>query len=286
VTSLDRIPETTEAGQPRRRSRMARLAVGAATAALATAGAVAVLPGIAQAAPPALTVTSATCNATGWHVHWRVNNNSPLVMTIGSETVTGAVTDGLTFTPNPVPGNTLTNAPLDFAAGTTGSITAHVSYHYGANPNVDLTKTWAIGDTEGGSVTVTDDCPAPVELHVAPTSTVPGTGVHVTGRCEPNSSGVVYSNIFVDSPPDHDFANLGASPFTTDAAGNFATWATVDPRSAPGTYHVEARCGGANIGITADLTIVAPAVTPTLDPTTPTPSVVDTPVRAVPVFTG
>src|SRR5262249_31208784 len=153
--------------------------------------------------PPALTISSADCDATGWHVAWHVNNNDPSnVMTISAATTTGADAGALTFVPNPVPAATVTDAIENIPASTTGVVTGHVTYHYGANPDVELTKSWTIGDSEAGTISITSSCAPVVSLAVSPTTVTPGSTVQVTGRCEANTSGVAISEAFVDSPPD------------------------------------------------------------------------------------
>jgi hypothetical protein len=263
-----------------------RVAAFGAAAALAATGAVAAFPGIANAAPPSIRVVAATCTAGHWHIHWALNNNHAEIMTITSENVTGAVNQGLAFTPSPVPDNTVTNAFETIPAATTGTLTAHVTYHYPLSLNVGATADWAVGDSQGGAVTIVNNCTPTVSLAVAPTSVTPGSNVNVSGQCQANTSGVAYTSAFVDSPPTFDFAGLGAVPFTTDATGHFTVPATVATTTAPGTYQVSARCGGGNIGVTADLTVVAPTPNPTITPATPTVTFVDPPVKAVPAFTG
>ena len=210
---------TETSSSPARSARLrfgGRVAAFGAAAALAATGAVAAFPGVAHAAPPSTRVVAASCFSGHWHIHWPVNNNHPQVMTIVSEDVTGAVNQGLTFAPNPVPANTVTNAFDTIPAATTGSITAHVTYQYHPSLNVATKTDWVIGDTEGGAVTVTNNCTPGVSLSVSPTSATAGSNVTVTGQCEANTSGFAISAGFVDSPPTFDFAGVGAVPFTTD----------------------------------------------------------------------
>ena len=97
---------------------------------------------------------------------------------------------------------------------------------------------------------------APAALHVSPGSVPSGGSVHVTGSCEPNTSGVAISSAFLHDAT-HDFAGVGAASFTTDAAGAFATDALIPAATAPGTYTVTARCGGGNLGVSVTLLVTA-----------------------------
>ena len=95
---------------------------------------------------------------------------------------------------------------------------------------------------------------AATSLTVSPTTTAPGTTVHVSGSCEANTSGFAISHAFLHNA-SHDFAGVGAVPFSTNAKGAFSVDATVPATIKPGAYAVTARCGGGNLGITATLTV-------------------------------
>jgi hypothetical protein len=102
-------------------------------------------------------------------------------------------------------------------------------------------------------------------LHVNPHTTAAGGSVQVTGSCEANTTGFAISPAFVHDA-SHDFAGVGAAPFSTNAAGAFSVTAQVASTTAPGTYSVTARCGGGNLGISATLTVVADSAPPTAVP--------------------
>lgn len=105
----------------------------------------------------------------------------------------------------------------------------------------------------------------PVTLHVTPSSAPAGGAVEVTGSCESNTHGFAISHAFLlDST--HDFAGVGAVPFTTNAAGAFSVTADIPGSVAPGTYDVSARCGGGNLGVTVTLTVTPASGTPTAVP--------------------
>jgi hypothetical protein len=95
---------------------------------------------------------------------------------------------------------------------------------------------------------------AATSLTVSPTTTAPGTTVHVSGSCEANTSGFAISHAFLHNA-SHDFAGVGAVPFSTTANGTFSVDATVPATIKPGSYAITARCGGGNLGITATLTV-------------------------------
>jgi hypothetical protein len=96
-----------------------------------------------------------------------------------------------------------------------------------------------------------------VALHVNPTTVAAGTSVQVSGQCDPNTGGYVISTAFLHDAT-HDFAGVGAVPFTTDSTGAFAGTALIPSTRAAGTYQVTGRCGGGNLGISVTLTVVAP----------------------------
>lgn len=98
-------------------------------------------------------------------------------------------------------------------------------------------------------------------LHVNPHTVAAGGSVQVSGTCEANTTGFAISPAFVHDA-SHDFAGVGAAPFSTNAGGAFSVTAQVAASTAPGTYSVTARCGGGNLGIMVALTVTAgPAAT-------------------------
>lgn len=95
-------------------------------------------------------------------------------------------------------------------------------------------------------------------LAVHPSSVTAGGSVQVTGSCEANTSGFAISHAFLHDA-SHDFAGVGAAPFSTNAAGKFTVTAQVPASIAAGSYPITARCGGGNLGVTATLTVTAAA---------------------------
>jgi hypothetical protein len=106
---------------------------------------------------------------------------------------------------------------------------------------------------------------SPSTLQVAPTSVSAGRSVQVTGSCEPSTQGFAISHAFLHDAT-HDFAGVGAAPFTTNAAGAFSVAAEIPSTLPPGSYDVTARCGGGNLGITVALTVTAASGLPTAVP--------------------
>ena len=105
---------------------------------------------------------------------------------------------------------------------------------------------------------------------VSPSTVSPGGSTTVSGTCEADSSGFAMSTAFVHDAT-HDFAGVGAVPFTTDASGHFSVTATVATTTASGSYPVSIRCGGGVLAVGATLTVGPAAATP---------------VPAQPTFTG
>lgn len=101
-----------------------------------------------------------------------------------------------------------------------------------------------------------------VTLTVTPTRAPAGSSVQVSGTCEAHTGGYVLSHAFLHDAA-HDFAGVGAVAFQTDASGNFAVTAQVPASITPGRYDVTGRCGGGNLGITAQLRVTAASGAPT-----------------------
>lgn len=97
---------------------------------------------------------------------------------------------------------------------------------------------------------------AAADFTVSPTSIAAGGNVQVTGNCEASTGGFAISQAFLHDAT-HDFAGVGAAPFSTDASGNFTTSASIPATIAPGSYDVTVRCGGGNLGITVVLNVTA-----------------------------
>lgn len=115
-------------------------------------------------------------------------------------------------------------------------------------------------------------------IQVSPSSQQAGGSVRVSGTCEANTSGFALSQAFLHDAT-HDFAGVGAAPFTTNATGSFAVTAQIPASIPAGTYTVSARCGGGNIGVTAHLVVTAAA-------TTTPPTQATTPPTQVPAGSG
>ena len=93
-------------------------------------------------------------------------------------------------------------------------------------------------------------------IAVSPSSQHPGGSVQVSGSCEAGTSGFAISRAFLHDAT-HDFAGVGAVPFTTDSMGHFATTAMISSAATPASYTVSARCGGGNIGVTATVVVTS-----------------------------
>ncbi|MDQ1536103.1 MAG: hypothetical protein QOE58_496 [Actinomycetota bacterium] len=103
---------------------------------------------------------------------------------------------------------------------------------------------------------------APASLVVSPGTVVRGGSVHVSGTCDPNTSGFAISTAFLHDAT-HDFAGVGAADFSSNAAGAFAVDAQIPASTAPGTYTVTGRCGGGNLGIEATFVVTSAGGVPT-----------------------
>jgi hypothetical protein len=103
---------------------------------------------------------------------------------------------------------------------------------------------------------------APASLQVSPGRVPAGGSVHVSGTCEPNTSGFAISPAFLHDA-SHDFAGVGAVPFSTDATGAFSVDAQIPAARTPATYKVTGRCGGGNLGVQATLVVVSAGGVPT-----------------------
>jgi len=64
-----------------------------------------------------------------------------------------------------------------------------------------------------------------------------------------------------------EFAGVPAITATVSAGGTFATAVRVASSVAPGTYSISGRCGGGNLGVTANLTVTAASGAGSLAPT-------------------
>ena len=102
-------------------------------------------------------------------------------------------------------------------------------------------------------------------LSVSPATQHQGGSVQVSGTCEANTSGFAISGAFLHDAT-HEFAGVGAAPFTTDSQGRFDTTAMISSTVTPGSYTVSARCGGGNIGVTATVRVTSGSSVPTRVP--------------------
>jgi hypothetical protein len=163
---------------------------------------------------------------------------------------------------------TATVAALGFTAGVAGLAAAAPALRAPAT----TTSTSSTTSTVAPTTTLSPSTSAPLlqAVVVSPSTVSPGGTTTVSGTCEADSTGFALSTAFVHDAT-HDFAGVGAVPFTTDASGHFSVTATVAATAASGTYAVSIRCGGGTLGVSATLT-VSPAVA--------------TPVPAQPTFTG
>ena len=100
-------------------------------------------------------------------------------------------------------------------------------------------------------------------IAVSPSSQHAGGSVQVSGSCEAGTSGFAISRAFLHDAT-HDFAGVGAVPFTTDSMGHFGTTAMISRAAVPGSYTVSARCGGGNIGVTATVTVTSRSSVPSV----------------------
>ena len=100
-------------------------------------------------------------------------------------------------------------------------------------------------------------------IAVSPATQHQGGSVQVSGSCEANTSGFAISRAFFHDAA-HEFAGVGAAPFTTDGMGHFSTTAMISSAAMPGSYTVSARCGGGNIGVTATVVVTSRSSTPSV----------------------
>jgi hypothetical protein len=95
-------------------------------------------------------------------------------------------------------------------------------------------------------------------VSVSPSTVSAGGTVHISGSIPvqgcPASDGATVTGLDVLFPPD------GFGPTATrDSNGDFALDYTVPTSTPADTYSVGIRCGGANVGVAASLTVTSPA---------------------------
>ena len=96
-----------------------------------------------------------------------------------------------------------------------------------------------------------------VEVALAVTPAVARRGttvlVHgVAGGCTAGDAVTIISHAF---SPAHEFAGVPAVFAPVGAAGRFSVRATIPATRAPGSYGLTARCGGGNLGVSAELRV-------------------------------
>jgi hypothetical protein len=96
-------------------------------------------------------------------------------------------------------------------------------------------------------------------LRVSPVRVAPGGALHVMGHCDPDTNGFVLSAAFLRDGT-HEFAGVGAVRIASDAVGDFSADAQIPADRTPGTYAVGARCGGANLGVSATVVVTSAGV--------------------------
>jgi type 1 fimbria pilin len=91
-------------------------------------------------------------------------------------------------------------------------------------------------------------------VSVTPSTTTPGGTVHISGSVDiqscPRSDDVTIGGPSALFPPD------GFGPTVSrDANGDFAVDYTVPTSTPPGSYLITLRCGGGNVGVSAELRV-------------------------------
>jgi hypothetical protein len=99
-------------------------------------------------------------------------------------------------------------------------------------------------------------------INVAPTTVAPGGNVRLTGDvladgtpgCDVSGGVTLISDAFVGLG---EFAGVGAVNLPVDATGHFDTTVTLSASVTAGTYSIGGRCGGGNLGVSANLVVGA-----------------------------
>lgn len=105
------------------------------------------------------------------------------------------------------------------------------------------------------------------DISVDPSTAAPGDTVTIAGTVPtdgcPSGDGAQLTSTDVLFPPD------GFGPQAPrDANGKFSIQFAIPATTPPGSYSIGVRCGGGNVGISAGLTVAAPAPAPTTTTTT------------------
>jgi hypothetical protein len=99
-------------------------------------------------------------------------------------------------------------------------------------------------------------------INVAPSTVVPGDNVRLSGDilaggtpgCDVSAGVTLISEAFAGLG---EFAGVGAVNLPVDATGHFDSTVTLSTSLAAGTYSIGGRCGGGNIGVSANLVVGA-----------------------------
>lgn len=98
-------------------------------------------------------------------------------------------------------------------------------------------------------------------LHVRPSRVVAGATVRVygnAGACPRGDTVTLLSPAFSSA---HEFAGVNAIFARVGSHGSYSTTTTIPSSRAAGHYRVGGRCGGGNLGVSATLSVIAPAFT-------------------------
>ena len=108
-------------------------------------------------------------------------------------------------------------------------------------------------------------------INVSPSTVAPGDNVRLSGDilangvpgCDVTGTVTLISEAFAGLG---EFAGVGAVNLPIDPTGHFDSTVTLSASVAPGTYEIDGRCGGGNIGVSATLVVRAlPPTGPRLD---------------------
>jgi hypothetical protein len=99
-------------------------------------------------------------------------------------------------------------------------------------------------------------------INVAPSTVGPGDNVRLSGDilaggtpgCDVSAGVTLISEAFAGLG---EFAGVGAVNLPVDATGHFDSTVTLSTSIAAGTYSIGGRCGGGNIGVSANLVVGA-----------------------------
>ncbi len=132
------------------------------------------------------------------------------------------------------------------------ALRANTLYHY------RLVAQNANGITYGGDRTFRT--PRRPSLHVTPPRVRAGSTVRVYGDAGGCPRGEQVTLLSFAFPRQHEFAGEPAVYARVRSGGVFSTTTRAAPGRTPGRYVITARCGGGNLGVSADLTVLAVVV--------------------------